>query len=214
VIVIGIVAVGVLDEPLLPLPLPDEELLVWATGLTFVILPSTVLPSGSWTVTGSPTTASLCLVASRLTVTTSWVEVVERIAVAADPPLDPEPDPPEPEPDPPEPEPPEPEPEPPEPEPDPPEPEPPEPEPDETLAAPAPPLPECPPPPVPVLPGEPPAVFPAAPVPEDAVLCNSSVSALSNAISADSVWELLAVVFPLPVLFLPVPLLQFVPVGV
>ena len=37
--------------------------------------------------TGSPTTASVCLVASRSTVTTSWVEVLCRIAWAV-PPLD------------------------------------------------------------------------------------------------------------------------------
>ena len=47
-----------------------------------MILPFTVLPFGISTVTGSPTFASLCLVASRSTVTTSCVEVVCRIAVA------------------------------------------------------------------------------------------------------------------------------------
>jgi hypothetical protein len=62
VIVTGTVADGALEPPLpppLPLPLPelelllDELLLLWATGLTSVILPPTVVPSGSSTVTGS-----------------------------------------------------------------------------------------------------------------------------------------------------------------
>jgi hypothetical protein len=62
------VDVVLLDPP----PAPDEPLeLDTATELTFVILPLSVLPSGSWTLTGPPTTASLCLVASRLTDTTS-----------------------------------------------------------------------------------------------------------------------------------------------
>ena len=53
-----------------------------ATGLTAVIRPPTVLPLGSCTLTGSPTTASLCLVASRSTVTTSLFDVVCRIGWA------------------------------------------------------------------------------------------------------------------------------------
>lgn len=61
-----------------------------------MIFPVTVLPAGISTVTGSPTIASLCFVASRSTVTTSWVEVVCRIAEALPPPL-PEPAPDEPE---------------------------------------------------------------------------------------------------------------------
>lgn len=89
VIVTGTVAEGVLDALV---PVPDDELLLllWATGLTCVIFPSEVLPSGSWTVTGSPTTASVCFVASRATVTTSWVEVVCRIAGAVPEPLAPD----------------------------------------------------------------------------------------------------------------------------
>ncbi len=47
-----------------------------------MILPSTVVPSGICTVTGAPSTASDCLVASRATVTTRFVEVVWRIACA------------------------------------------------------------------------------------------------------------------------------------
>src|SRR5207302_3179763 len=54
--------------------------------LTRVILPLEVLPSGSSTDTCSPTTASLCLVASSWTVTTSWVDVVWRIGCAVPPP--------------------------------------------------------------------------------------------------------------------------------
>jgi hypothetical protein len=68
--------VGVVElEP----PLPLAELLaveVWATGLTFVILPLTTFPFGICTVTGSPTLASLCLVASRSTETMTFVEAV------------------------------------------------------------------------------------------------------------------------------------------
>jgi hypothetical protein len=45
VIVTGTVAEGVLDPP--PAPLADELLAVCATELTFVILPLTVLLSGS-----------------------------------------------------------------------------------------------------------------------------------------------------------------------
>src|SRR6185312_11320445 len=52
-----------------------------------------VLPFGSSTVTGWCTTASDCIVASRSTVTTSWVEVVCRIgwALAPAPPDPPDP---------------------------------------------------------------------------------------------------------------------------
>jgi hypothetical protein len=57
-----------------------EELELWATGLTAVILPGTVLPAGNSTVRCSPTTASLWEVAARSTVTTRWVDVVWRIA--------------------------------------------------------------------------------------------------------------------------------------
>jgi hypothetical protein len=96
-IVTGIVAEGALLEPVLPAPEPPLLLLVLlllcATGLTWMIFASTVLPLGSSTVTGSPTTASLCLVASRSTVTTNWFDVVCRIAWAVDAPLEaPEPD--------------------------------------------------------------------------------------------------------------------------
>jgi hypothetical protein len=47
VIVTGIVAAGAFEE--LPPPAADDELLLalWATGLTVVIFPLTVLPSGS-----------------------------------------------------------------------------------------------------------------------------------------------------------------------
>jgi hypothetical protein len=99
VIVTGIVAEGVLEPPepepeLDPLPLlPDELDELCATGLTRVIFPFTVLPSGSWTVTASPSTASVCLVASSWTVTTSWVEVVWRIGSALAPAAEPEPEP-------------------------------------------------------------------------------------------------------------------------
>ena len=93
-IVTGTVADGELEPPLPPaellpaVPLPavplddDDELVLWATGLTSVIRPSTLLPSGISTVTGSWTTASDCIVASRSTVTTSLVEVVWRIGWA------------------------------------------------------------------------------------------------------------------------------------
>jgi hypothetical protein len=80
--VTGIVADGELadgDELLEPL------LVEVATGLTPMILPLTVLPSGSSTVTGSWSTASLCLVASRSTVTTRLVDVVLRMAEALAP---------------------------------------------------------------------------------------------------------------------------------
>ena len=63
--------------------------MLWATELTAVIRPPTVSPLGSCTLTGWPTTASLCLVASRLTVTTSLFEVVWRIGCAVAP-LEPE----------------------------------------------------------------------------------------------------------------------------
>lgn len=82
--VTGIVADGALadgEELLEPL------LLAVATGLTPVILPLTVLPSGSSTVTGSCSFASLCLVASRSTVTTRLVDVVLRIGSALPAPL-------------------------------------------------------------------------------------------------------------------------------
>lgn len=75
-------------------PAADElpELLVLvAAAATCESRPSTVVPSGICTVTCSPSTASYCLVASRLTVATSSVEVVCRIAWAeAPPPADPE----------------------------------------------------------------------------------------------------------------------------
>lgn len=83
--VTGIVADGALDdvdEVLL------ELLLDCATGLTPVILPLTVLPSGSSTVTGSCSTASLCFVASRSTVTTRSVEDEAKIASALAAPLE------------------------------------------------------------------------------------------------------------------------------
>jgi hypothetical protein len=86
-IITGIVA----DGALAPAPPADEplellELLeLCAIGLTWVIRPPTVSPLGSSTLTGSPTTASLCLVASRSTVTSSWFDVVWRIASADDP---------------------------------------------------------------------------------------------------------------------------------
>src|ERR1039457_4474786 len=87
-IVTGIVTDGALDE-LLPdpeaVPLLLELLELCAMALTCVIRPPTVPPLGSWTLTGSPTTASLCLVASSWTVTTSWLDVVCRIAWADEP---------------------------------------------------------------------------------------------------------------------------------
>jgi hypothetical protein len=87
-IVTGTVEVVVPEDPLAP----DEPLVlaVWATGLTAVIRPLTMLASGSCTVTGSPTTASLCLVASSCTLTTRSVEVVWRIAWALAAPVVPE----------------------------------------------------------------------------------------------------------------------------
>jgi hypothetical protein len=86
--VTGMVAEGALEDGF---ELLEPVFVVVATGLTLVILPLTVLPSGSWTVTGSCAFASLCLVASRSTVTTRLVEVVLRIGVAVPPPFpDPE----------------------------------------------------------------------------------------------------------------------------
>src|SRR5947209_11997505 len=69
------------EDPLEPEP-PDEELLLCATGLTPLIFPSTTVPFGICTVTGPPSTASDCLEASRLTVTTIWVDEVCRIGWA------------------------------------------------------------------------------------------------------------------------------------
>ena len=69
------------------------DLLLWATGLTAVIRPPTVAPSGSSTVTRSPSTASLC---TRREVDGhhQGVEVVCRMACAEPPPEDdPDPDP-------------------------------------------------------------------------------------------------------------------------
>ena len=60
-----------------------------ATGLTAVTVPGTFLPFGSRTATRSPSLASLCLLASRSTVTTRRVDVVCRIAVAPAPSLGP-----------------------------------------------------------------------------------------------------------------------------
>ncbi len=62
-----------------------ELLELWATGLTALTLPSTVVPFGISTVTPSPTLASDCLLASNWTVTISCVELVCRIAVALAP---------------------------------------------------------------------------------------------------------------------------------
>jgi len=98
-IVTGIVAPDEAEPPL-PLPLllllaaedeaPLPELLeLCATGLTAVITPLTVFPAGSWTLTFSPTFASLCLLASRSTVAVSCVEAVCRTAeLLLPPPLD------------------------------------------------------------------------------------------------------------------------------
>jgi hypothetical protein len=87
-----------LEPPAAPLPpLPPaaeppplaEPLELCATELTAVIFPSTtVLPVGISTVTFSPTFASLCLAASRSTVTISCVEFVCKIAEALPPLLD------------------------------------------------------------------------------------------------------------------------------
>src|ERR1019366_5339575 len=70
------------------LELLEELLVLCATGLTVVTFPSAVLPSGSCTLTGSPTTASLCFVASSATETITCVEVVWRIGVAEPEPAD------------------------------------------------------------------------------------------------------------------------------
>ena len=73
--------------PLLALPAAaePEPVELCATELTAMIFPLTVLPAGIWTVTRSPTFASLCELADRSTVTISWVEVVCRIAEALPP---------------------------------------------------------------------------------------------------------------------------------
>src|ERR1700761_6785501 len=76
--------------PPLPPLLPLLELEDWATGLTAVILPPTVLPLGISTVTWAPTAASLWELASRSTVTTSRVDVVWSTAVALPPPPPPD----------------------------------------------------------------------------------------------------------------------------
>ena len=68
------IVTGIVDPEELPLlPLPLE---LCATGLTAVIRPLTVLPAGISTVTGSPTLASDCLLASRSTVTVRCLELV------------------------------------------------------------------------------------------------------------------------------------------
>jgi hypothetical protein len=75
------------DPPPLPVfPVAPPELELWATELTALIVPGTVLPSGISTVTWPPMTASLCELGERSTVTTSWVDVVSMIAVPAPPP--------------------------------------------------------------------------------------------------------------------------------
>ena len=65
------------------------ELELWATGLTAVIVPPTVVLFGISTVTWPPTAASLWELAARSTVTTSLVDVVARTAEALPPPPEP-----------------------------------------------------------------------------------------------------------------------------
>ena len=60
---------------------------VWAIRLTAVIFPVTVFPAGISIDTRSPTLASLCLLAPRLTATTRRVEVVCKTGEELLPPL-------------------------------------------------------------------------------------------------------------------------------